>query len=134
MVYCRTSTRCRKNITANLGDKNSFPVSFADVEAAAKRLQNKAFNTPVPTWGTLAKQTNCQVFFKCENFGLWGSFKFRGLKQLSSHDQKEDLTRQIKVIESFSSSKRWEFEIIADIGSGLNYHKKRLEKLLKRIM
>ncbi|MEA5596276.1 IS607 family transposase [Rivularia sp. UHCC 0363] len=54
--------------------------------------------------------------------------------RVSSHDQKDDLTRQIKVLESFSSSKGWEFETISDLGSGLNYKKKGLKSLLKRIM
>lgn len=78
-------------MTANLADKNPFPVCFADVEAAAKRLQGKAFKTPVLTSETLNKQTNSQVFFKCENFQRTGSFKFRGacnaLMQLSEAEK-----------------------------------------------
>lgn len=54
--------------------------------------------------------------------------------RVSSHDQKDDLTRQIKVLESFSSSNGWEFETISDLASGLNYQKKGLKILLKRIM
>ncbi|TAE08273.1 MAG: threo-3-hydroxy-L-aspartate ammonia-lyase [Oscillatoriales cyanobacterium] len=74
-------------MTANLTDKNALQVCFADVEAAAKRLQGKAFKTPVLTSQTVNKQTHSQVFFKCENFQRTGSFKFRGacnaLMQLS---------------------------------------------------
>nr|WP_200817648.1 IS607 family transposase [Calothrix rhizosoleniae] len=54
--------------------------------------------------------------------------------RVSSHDQKEDLAKQIKVLESFSASKGWEFETISDLGSGLNYKKKGLKELLQRIM
>jgi putative resolvase len=54
--------------------------------------------------------------------------------RVSSHDQKEDLTRQIQVLEAFSSANGWQFETISDLGSGLNYQKKGLQKLLKRIM
>ncbi|MBS3028655.1 MAG: IS607 family transposase [Dolichospermum sp. DET50] len=54
--------------------------------------------------------------------------------RVSSHDQKEDLSRQIKVLEAFSGSNGWQFETISDLGSGLNYNKKGLQKLLKRIM
>lgn len=54
--------------------------------------------------------------------------------RVSSHDQKDDLARQIKVLESFSASNGWEFETISDLGNGLNYNKKGLKKLLKRIM
>ncbi|OBU77281.1 IS607 family transposase [Cylindrospermopsis raciborskii] len=54
--------------------------------------------------------------------------------RVSSSDQKEDLTRQIQVLEAFSGANGWQFETIYDLGSGLNYNKKGLQKLLKRIM
>jgi hypothetical protein len=54
--------------------------------------------------------------------------------RVSSNDQKEDLTRQRQVLEAFSRAKGWQFETISDLGSGLNYNKKGLQKLLKRIM
>ncbi len=54
--------------------------------------------------------------------------------RVSSHDQKEDLVRQVQVLEAFSAVNGWQFETIQDLGSGLNYNKKGLQKLLKRIM
>ncbi|MCZ2202047.1 IS607 family transposase [Cylindrospermopsis raciborskii] len=54
--------------------------------------------------------------------------------RVSSHDQKNDLTRQIQVLEAFSGSNGWQFETIQDLGSGLNYNKKGLKKLLTRIL
>ncbi len=54
--------------------------------------------------------------------------------RVSSHDQKADLVRQAQVLEAFSSSNGWQYETIQDLGSGLNYNKKGLQKLLKRIM
>jgi putative resolvase len=54
--------------------------------------------------------------------------------RVSSHDQKEDLHRQEKMLEMFCSSRGWSFEIISDLGSGMNYQKKGLKKLLSRIM
>lgn len=54
--------------------------------------------------------------------------------RVSSHDQKADLERQIKVLESYSSSHGWQYETISDLGSGLNYKKKGLLKLLNRIL
>jgi putative resolvase len=54
--------------------------------------------------------------------------------RVSSHDQKNDLTRQIQVLEAFSGSNGWQFETIQDLGSGLNYNKKGLKKLLSRIL
>ncbi|EFA70307.1 MULTISPECIES: IS607 family transposase [Nostocales] len=54
--------------------------------------------------------------------------------RVSSSDQKEELTRQIQVLEAFSGANGWQFETIYDLGSGLNYNKKGLQKLLKRIL
>lgn len=54
--------------------------------------------------------------------------------RVSSHDQKADLGRQVAMLEQFSSSRGWQFETIQDLGSGLNYKKKGLQKLLKRIL
>ena len=54
--------------------------------------------------------------------------------RVSSHDQKEDLQRQEKMLEMFCASHGWSFEIISDLGSGMNYQKRGLRKLLGRIM
>lgn len=54
--------------------------------------------------------------------------------RVSSYDQKKDLERQIKVLEQFCTSKGWQYEIIKDLGSGLNYKKKGLKKLIKMIL
>ncbi|PMB43950.1 IS607 family transposase [Fischerella thermalis CCMEE 5205] len=54
--------------------------------------------------------------------------------RVSSHDQKQDLIRQVQVLEAFSAANGWQYETIQDLGSGLNYQKKGLQKLLKRIM
>lgn len=54
--------------------------------------------------------------------------------RVSSHDQKSDLERQKQVLELFCSKNGWTFEIIADLGSGMNYHKKGLKKLLEAIL
>lgn len=55
--------------------------------------------------------------------------------RVSSHDQKEDLTRQTKVLEIYSKEHDLQnVEYINDIGSGLNFKKKGLNKLLKMIL
>jgi putative resolvase len=51
--------------------------------------------------------------------------------RVSSHDQKEDLKRQEIVLESYCASHGYNFEVISDLGSGLNYKKKGLIKLIK---
>jgi excisionase family DNA binding protein len=54
--------------------------------------------------------------------------------RVSSSDQKEDLKRQEKMLEMFCSAHGWEYEVISDLGSGMNYHKKGLKKLLQAIL
>jgi predicted site-specific integrase-resolvase len=54
--------------------------------------------------------------------------------RVSSHDQKKDLERQIKVLEMYCSSHGWKYEVISDLGSGMNYKKKGLVNLLDRIV
>jgi len=53
--------------------------------------------------------------------------------RVSSHDQKEDLVRQIQVLESFCTANGWSFEVIEDLGSGLNYNKRGLKNLIRAI-
>ena len=59
-------------------DAPDLPVVYADVVAAAERLQGVAHQTPVMTSRLVNQQVNSEVFFKCENFQRTGSFKFRG--------------------------------------------------------
>ena len=40
--------------------------------------------------------------------------------RVSSHDQKADLKRQQAALEAHCAAKGWRFEIICDLGSGLN--------------
>lgn len=53
--------------------------------------------------------------------------------RVSSHDQKEDLVRQVILLESFCAANGWTYEVIQDLGSGMNYQKKGLQQLIKRI-
>lgn len=53
--------------------------------------------------------------------------------RVSSHDQKSDLDRQAQVLENFCSSHGWTYEIIQDLGSGLNFEKRGLKKLMQTI-
>ena len=54
--------------------------------------------------------------------------------RVSSHDQKADLERQKQVLELYCASQGWTFEVISDLGSGMNYHKKGLKRLLDDII
>lgn len=52
--------------------------TYADVEAAATRIDGIAHRTPVQTSRTLNELVGGEVFVKCENFQRMGAFKFRG--------------------------------------------------------
>jgi len=54
--------------------------------------------------------------------------------RVSSHDQKADLERQKQVLELYCTRQGWTFEVISDLGSGMNYHKKGLKYLLNGIL
>ena len=54
--------------------------------------------------------------------------------RVSSHDQKNDLERQKQVLELYCAKQGWKFEVIADLGSGMNYHKKGLKRLLNDVI
>jgi putative resolvase len=54
--------------------------------------------------------------------------------RVSSHDQKQDLERQALVLSAYCESHNWNCEIIKDLGSGLNYKKKGLRKLIDSIL
>ncbi len=56
-----------------------------------------------------------------------------GYARVSSYDQKEDLQRQVALLESYCAANGWSCEILQDLGSGLNYQKKGLKLLIKRI-
>ena len=71
--------------------ENDLP-AFADVQAAAGRINGIAHRTPVMTSRTLDGIAGAKVFLKCENFQRGGAFKFRGaynaLSQLDDEARK----------------------------------------------
>lgn len=54
--------------------------------------------------------------------------------RVSSHDQKDDLTRQANLLSTYCAARGWNHEVIQDLGSGMNYHKKGLKRLLDHIL
>ena len=62
------------------------------------------------------------------------SIKTIAYARVSSHDQKADLERQKQVLELYCARQGWKYEVIADLGSGMNYHKKGLKRLLNDIL
>ncbi|QJR10354.1 L-threo-3-hydroxyaspartate ammonia-lyase [Usitatibacter rugosus] len=56
----------------------SAGVTYADIEAAAARIEGVAHRTPVATSTQFDELAGCQAYFKCENLQRMGAFKFRG--------------------------------------------------------
>ena len=59
--------------------------------------------------------------------------KIVGYCRVSSHKQKDDLERQIENVKTYMYAKGYQFEIITDIGSGINYNKKGLNQLIDMV-
>ncbi|WP_270385321.1 IS607 family transposase, partial [Megamonas funiformis] len=59
--------------------------------------------------------------------------KIVGYCRVSSTKQKDDLERQIENVRTYMIAKGYQFEIITDIGSGINYNKKGLNQLIDMI-
>lgn len=60
--------------------------------------------------------------------------KVIGYCRISTRKQKDDLSRQIDLVQSYMVAKGYQFEIISDIGSGINYNNKGLNKLIKEVI
>jgi putative resolvase len=54
--------------------------------------------------------------------------------RVSSHDQKADLDRQDAVLSGYCQAQGWDYEVIRDLGSGMNYRKKGLVKLITTLL
>lgn len=59
--------------------------------------------------------------------------KIIGYCRVSSHKQKDDLERQIQNVQTYMYAKGYQFELITDIGSGINYNKKGLNQLIDMV-
>lgn len=56
-----------------------------------------------------------------------------GYCRVSTPSQKDDLKTQIENVKSYMYAKGYQFEIIEDVGSGINYKKKGLQTLISKI-
>lgn len=74
------------------------------------------------------KQINKNIHYNTDNL------KTIAYARVSSHDQKDDLIRQVQVLELYCAKVGFNYEIIQDLGSGMNYYKKGLTKLLNLIL
>lgn len=54
--------------------------------------------------------------------------------RVSTQDQKKDLLTQVEALKDYCKLNNWEsYDVISDLGSGLNYKKKGLSRLIKLI-
>lgn len=53
--------------------------------------------------------------------------------RVSTRSQKDDLEKQVENLKAYAISKGYSFEIITDIGGGINYNKKGLKDLIQKI-
>jgi threo-3-hydroxy-L-aspartate ammonia-lyase len=74
--------------------------TYADVEAAARRIEGVAHRTPVLTSRTADDATGARLFFKCENFQRMGAFKFRGAYNAIASLGAEDRARGVLAFSS----------------------------------
>ncbi|MEQ9617287.1 MAG: threo-3-hydroxy-L-aspartate ammonia-lyase [Phycisphaerales bacterium] len=77
-------------------DAPPTPVTFADIESAARTIEGVANRTPVVTSRTLNERLGVEAaFIKCENVQRTGAFKFRGaynaLSNLSDDEKKRGI-------------------------------------------
>ena len=56
-----------------------------------------------------------------------------GYCRVSTPSQRDDLKTQVENVKTYMYAKGYQFEIIEDIGSGINYKKKGLQELLTKI-
>ena len=56
-----------------------------------------------------------------------------GYCRVSTATQKDDLEKQVENVKSYMYAKGYKFEIITDVGSGINYKKKGLRQLVNKI-
>lgn len=59
--------------------------------------------------------------------------KVIGYCRVSSIKQRDDLERQVESVKTYMVAKGYQFEIITDVGSGINYNKKGLSRLIDMV-
>lgn len=70
--------------------------------------------------------------------GLKGEFKpsrmIIGYCRVSSDKQKEALSKQVENVKTYMFANGYSFEVITDVGSGINYNKEGLNKLVDMVV
>ncbi len=72
--------------------------------------------------------------YKLSDFQEIKSGRTIAYARVSSHDQKSDLDRQDTVLSAYCQSNDSNYEVIRDLGSGSNFRKKGLAKLIELLL
>lgn len=72
--------------------------------------------------------------YKLGDFVEQAAGKTIAYARVSSHDQKSDLDRQDAVLSAYCIAMGWSYEVIRDLGSGMNYRKKGLTRLITTLL
>jgi threonine dehydratase len=75
-------------------------VTYADIEAAAARLEGVAHRTPVASSSQFDALAGCEAYFKCENLQRMGAFKFRGAYNAMASLDREARKRSVVAFSS----------------------------------
>jgi putative resolvase len=78
-------------------------------------------------------QEQLNHFFGLKNNKEQQNRRIIGYCRVSSNKQKDDLERQIENVKTYMVARGYQFDIINDIGSGINYNKKGLNQLIELI-
>ena len=57
-----------------------------------------------------------------------------GYARVSGQRQRDDLKRQQEMLEAYGAARGWRMEVLSDLGSGMNYRKPGLQRLLEMIL
>ena len=85
----------------------------------------KKFMSATRTFGGHRRYKLDEIYsFMNSDFNIKGIKKAVAYARVSSHDQKEDLKRQIVRLKRYCNQHFSNYEIMDDLGSGLNFKKK----------
>jgi predicted site-specific integrase-resolvase len=96
--------------------------------------ENKLKPQRTPTNRRMYKLSDIQSYnpLKLHNEPL--KLKTIAYARVSSYDQKKDLETQAKVLEMYCATNGWNYYLIKDLGSGMNYNKKGIRQLINEII
>ena len=75
----------------------------------------------------------CEAKVMFVSIGQAAARQVMAYARVSSHDQKQDLDRQVGALLSYCKDHKLQCQVVKDLGSGLNYNKRGLNQLIEEI-